>query len=260
MADEQIVEDKVSDDPVVSDDQVTEDDLRDLKYGSDEVETSNEEDESDESDETEDTEEEGEEDGQTDDQATFTKEFPNIKGDTPEEYAKNLEIAYQNSTAEALRLKGLTDKPADNAEKPVVDTSDPVALFMKQKMDEEITTAYTKFADQYPQVKSEPEYAKFTSTVAELSQTILQSQGRLAPPAELYKKAAAILDWQSEVPTPDDKLKDAVRNNTSTSRTSSTTKKTSTSKVTDAMVATNRKMYPNKTDAQIREELEPYVN
>jgi hypothetical protein len=104
-------------DPVVDDDkQVTEEDLRDLKYGNDEVETSKEADETDDTDEPEeDSEEAGDEDGQTDDEATdeseetdqpesaddsaeYVKEFPQIKGDTLEEYTRNLEKSYQNSS------------------------------------------------------------------------------------------------------------------------------------------------------------------
>lgn len=259
MADEQIVEEEVAD----NDQPVTEDDLRDLKYGSEEVETSeNEEDESEETTEEEESEEEtdNDEDGQTEPQVDFVKQFPQIKGDTPEEYAKNLELAYQNSTAEALRLKGLTEKPVKEEDKPDITESDPVSLYMKQKMDDEITTTFADFAKLYPQVEDQVEYTKFTSTVAELSNTILQSEKRLASPKELYRKAAVILDWQSQEPTAEDKLKNAVKATASSSKTPGVTKKTaSTSRVTDAMIAANRKMYPGKTDAQIREELEPYV-
>lgn len=40
---------------------------------------------------------------------TFTKQFPNLKGDTPAEYVPALEEAYSNSTNEALRLKKESD-------------------------------------------------------------------------------------------------------------------------------------------------------
>ena len=126
---------------------VTEDDLRKLKEESI-VETSKEGDEVDETNETnEDSEEAGEEDETSDSQeedaeedsqddsaeatSDFVKEFSNIKGDTPEEYARNLEIAYKNSTAEAIRLKGLTevkDEVADDFDAEDMDTSNPVAL------------------------------------------------------------------------------------------------------------------------------------
>lgn len=274
---------------VVDDDkQVTEEDLRSLKYGNSDVEKAEAQDETTKSDEDdENSKETSEEDGQTDDQTTdeesdeddetpsddtsdqYVKEFENIKGDNLEDYARNLEKAYKNSTAEALRLKGLVDAGQTKETKTetpkdiVVDTSDPVSLFMKQKMDEEITNAFSDFRKSYPQVEpGTPEYAQFTREVATLSQTILSSQKRLASPKELYTKAAVILGWEAEDKvTSKDKLGEAIKNNASISKTSSGTTKSKgkPSKVTDAMVAASRLMYPSKSDKEIREELEPYV-
>lgn len=262
---------------VVDDDkEVTEEDLRDLKYGSTDVETSEEEDETEVTEENEEeSEETGEADGQTEDQAEaeesdeepeapqFVKEFPYIKGDTPEEYAKNLELAYKNSTSEALKWKGLaegkTDSNTDKQEEPV--DLDPNALYIKQLRDNEITTAFSEITKHYPQVNDQTEYNKFVSTVGVLSNTILQSEKRLASPKELYSKAAVILGWEPEGKVDDkDKLGNALKDRAAVSKTSSaTTKKISKSKVTDAIIAANRLMYPEKTDAEIREELEPWV-
>lgn len=269
--------------PVVDDDkEVTADDLRDLKYPTDDVETSEEEDETSEGDETqEETEGTSEEDGQTDNQTTddseeddtmdsgeedseFVKEFSNIKGDTVEDYARNLERAYGESFKELKRIReaSTTQKEPEvgDSSPDEVDVSNPVSLYMKQKMDEEITTAYGEFSKTYPQVQDPQEYDKFTKEVDTLSRTILQSQKRLAPPKELYSKAAVILGWEaSNKVTDKDRLGNALRNQASVSKTTSSTKKASKSKVSDQMVAANRLMYPEKTDAQIREELEPYV-
>ncbi len=266
-ADEDDTSTAVADD----DKEVTEEDLRSLKYGSEEVETSEEEDESTDTDEDEDdSEEAGEEDGQTDDQAeeeetpTFVKQFPNIKGDTPEEYAKNLEAAYNNSTAEALRLKQLAEAKTDTGEEEdkqaPIDTSDVTSLYAKQKMDEEIQSAYADFSKKYSQVNDANEYSRFTNEVAILSNTILQSQKRLASPTELYQKAAIILGWQPEdTTTKAEKVAAAAKNGAATSKTSSATKPVSKSKVTDEMITVNRKMYPGKSDTEIRKELEEHV-
>lgn len=266
MADEQIVDTKV-----ISDDDkpVTEDDLRDLKYGNQDVEVA---DAIDETPETEEVEEEPEETegeiGKTDDtegeekpEPTFTKEFPNIKGDTPEEYAKNLEIAYQNSTAEAMRLKQQPppDTSVDKPDDSTTTTPDITSLYAKQQMDKEINEAWGKFTKQYSQTTDKTEYAKFTQTVSQLSNTIYESEDRLASPDELYRKAAVILDWTPEAPTPEDKLKMAVKDGAASTKSSNVAKPTQKSKVTDAMLAANRKMYPGKSDAEIREELEPYL-
>lgn len=266
MADEQIVEDKP----------VTEEDLRDLKYGKDGVEdespvepTDTEEVVEDESDITEGDDNDQIADDTEETPPTFTKQFENIQGDTPEEYARNLEVAYQNSTAEAIRLKQLNDdKQAQGAaevaqvadpatEEETATPVDPVSLFMKQKMDEEINTAYTDFSKTYPRVTDPTDYQNFTRTVAQLSRTILDSEKRLAPPKELYSKAAIILGWNADTKSED--LGMAVKGNAASSKTNSAVKPTPKSKITEAQMALNRKMYPGKSDADIRAELEPYI-
>lgn len=255
-----------ADETVVDDDKpVTEEDLRQAKYGADDVEDSKESDETDDTaeadEESEEASEESEEE-QSEEETSFVKEFPHIKGDTYEEYSRNLEQAYQNSTAEAMRLKALADaaQSKDETDDAKIDTSDPLSLYMKQKMDEEINSAYSSFAKQYSQVADPTEYDKFVKTVSTMSNTILQSEGRMAAPGELYSKAAVILGWESvNAISKEDKLKSALKDSAANSKTSSSTKTTPKSKVTDQMVAINRMMYPGKTDAEIREELEPYV-
>lgn len=255
-------------DPAVDDSKTTEEDLRNLKYGDAGVENSKEQDEPAGTEETAEESDKSEEDGQTEDQteeesqddSQFVKELPNIGGNTVEEYARNLEKAYQNSTTEALRLKGLADQAQKTEDKEEIDISNPLNLYAKQKMDEEIKTAFTSFSKDYSQVNDPAEYNKFTSKVAILSRTIMESESRLASPEELYSTAAVILGWDKEsAPTNKEKIGMAVKNTAAVSKTSSAVKQTSKSKVTDEMIAVNRTMYPGKTDAQIREELEPYV-
>jgi len=264
-----------SNDPVVGDDTpVTEDDLRALKYDNEDVETPEEEDETPASDDSDEAAEEAEveEEQNSDDTAeeeapapeSFTKEFINIKGDTPEEYARNLEIAYKNSTAEALRLKGLSTPPptAPAVEEPdtFVDTSNPLSLYAQQKMDQEIADAYNDFKKVYNQTEDEEKYKQFTNTVAGLSRVILETEKRMASPSELYRKAAITLGWK-ETSEPDDKEKlgMAIKQTGAASKSSPATKVAPRSKVTDEMIAVNRKMYPGKTDAEIRKELEPFI-
>jgi hypothetical protein len=262
-------------DDVDNDKEVTEDDLRKLKYESGEVESSeNEEDESAEVDEEEESTEVGEEDGQTDDQTEseeeseeseedsefdkLKKEFPYIKGDTPEEFAKNLSIAYKNSSAEAIRLKkaatgdddkdGKTDKP-----KSITD------LYVQNEIDKKINEAWNGFKKDYPQVEDPAEYEKFVATVDTLQKLSL-SQDKLTPPGDLYNMAAAALRWESNGVSSKDRTDNAIKDRASSTKpTGSGGKPRPKSKVTDEMIAVNRKMYPGKTDAEIRAELEPYV-
>ncbi len=273
---------KPAEEPPVADDdaEVTEDDLRSLKYDESGVETGNTEDEPDEEEQEDaDAEETDEEEAQADDskedgeesdeeseedQPSFVKEFPNIKGDTPEEYAKNLEAAYKNSTGEALRLKELVNKgtptDAEDEEKPA--PGNYLEMYAQQKLDEDINTSYAKFSIDYPQVKDDAEYDKFTKAVETLTNTIMSLEQRVAPPSELYTKAAVVLGWEKQsAPTEKEKLAIALKDKSATSKTSASgAKKASKSKVTDAMILVNRKMYPGKTDAEIRTELEPHIN
>lgn len=218
-------------------------------------------------------------DSEEDDSSEFVKELPNIKGDTVADYARNLEGTVIESNKEGKRLadenaalkqqlagkgsgddgKGSGDGSGDGSQ---VDVSNPLELYAKQKMDAEIANAFTAFQKDYPQaVPGTAEYAAFTNEVAILSGTILQSQKRLASPEELYNKAAVILGWEKGTnnPTDKEKLSMAVKGQAAVTKTSSSTKQVPKSKVTAEMIATNKKMYPDKTEEQIRKELEPFV-
>lgn len=271
---------ELNSDTVVDDDKpVTEDDLRALKYPEEEVETTEVEDETSEGEETEEeSEETSEEDGQTDDQTTeeeiptFVKQFDYIKGDTPEEYAKNLEQAYENSSTEGRRinaeLQELKKAPpttsvtatTEEADEPVVKT--PMELYMEQKLEQETQQAFSVIRKEYPQVNNPDEYAKFTQEVTIFAQAGI-AKGRLAPPEELYNKAAISLGWEKTATEPDDKEKlgQALKDGTASPKAGSAPSKPKSAgpKVSEAQLKLNRKMYPGKTDQEIIDELTPYL-
>lgn len=264
--------------------------LRQSKYESEDVENEDEEsledeaaDEDNDNEESEDDDvvdqdkpdddidEESEEDDEPDSEedSKLVKKFPNIQGDSWENYAKSLEAAYENSTAEAIRLKRQLESSSDDSEsdedsddsQTKVDLNNPLNLYMKQKMDEEIATAFSDFQKAHPQVNDPNEYEKFRVQVNTLSQVIRQSESRLAPPAELYNKAAVILGWEAEdKPNKKEELDMALKNKASSSKTTSKSKPKakSGSKISDGEVALFRKLNPGttKTDNDIREELE----
>lgn len=274
---------------------VEEVDLHKLKYPDEEVGTVKAEDETSESEEdvseeAEDTagdesesadEPETEEDNQEEapeDQPSFTKEFPNIKGDTPEEYIKNLEKAYGNSTSEAMRLKKLAearlaipepeigddfdtdDSPASPA--PAV-TSDPTQLWISQQMDKEIVKAYDSFKSDYSQVEDPEMYEQFVAEVATFSQAKL-AKGQIPDPSDLYHKAAVSLGWEkTSQPTAKEKLGSALKTNAASSPAkTSGAKPPVKSKVTDAQVAAYRQIARDGhslSDAEIRKALEQNV-
>lgn len=257
MSDETLQALKDKDAGVETEDETLEDEPTD--------EAEEKEEESEDVDDEEESEDvaEDEEEAEADAAPSFVKEFPQIKGDTPEEYAKNLEAAYKNSTAEALRLKGLAENKApviEQNEEEDVDTSDPTTLYFKQKMEREIQEAFTSFQKDYPQVNDPTDYQKFVTEVDTLSRTILATQKRMADPSELYTKAAVILGWEKEsTPTAKDKLDIALKDKGATTKTTSGTKSPTKSKVTDAQVKTHQLLFPDKSDAEVRKELEAYV-
>lgn len=268
----------------------TEDDLRNLKYGNGEVETDGKttEDDTTETDDSDDTSEDGgEADGKTEDQtdddetseddsSQFVKELPNIKGDTVVDYARNLESTIIESNKEGKRLSDentalkaqLTkdsgdsqDDNTDGASDDQVSAPTPLELYAKQQMDKDIATAFSAFQKDYPQaVPGTPEYDMFTNEVAIFSKTIMDSQGRIPDFAELYNKAAISLGWEKgSSPTGKEKLDMAVKDQTAVTKTTSATKTAPKSKVTPAMIALNKKIYPEKSEEQIRKELEPHI-
>ncbi len=269
--------------PVVDDNkEVTDEDWKAVKYGKDEVETSDEteedetsesEDTGEESEEAEDEESQNEEESidedseeESEEAPEFVKQFVNIKGDTAEEYAKNLEEAYKNSTAEALRLKSLATPKVeddDSTEDSTPPVQDPRLLYVDRIVEQDIKTSYEAFRKDYPQVDDPAEYEKFTNEVRDLSTYFIQTQGRAATAGELYPKAAAILGWDKQTTVDSkDKLDMALKDRSSSSKTTSSTKpKSKQSKVSDKEVQMYKLMNPESdlTDAKIREELEVYV-
>lgn len=208
--------------------------------------------------------EEGKEDGQTDDQAegdkpSFVKQVPSIAGETEAEYLKNLETAYQASTTEALRLKALseTDKGEDSEDTGPVD---PRLLYLDRMLNKDIQETFETFKQDFPQVNDPVEYAKFTEEAKNLSE-FYQSKKQILTAEELYPKVASILGWERDGTDSKERLGSALKERGSTSKTSSPTPTpTPKSKISEAEMQMNRLMYPNKTDAEIREELDPIHN
>jgi len=267
--------DQVADD----DKEVTEEDLRKLKE-SVEVETSQEEDETtdnetksedaSEEDSKTDQSQEDESEAESDDEADedtseFVKQYPNIKGDTLDEYARGIEEAYQNSTSEALRLKKLLDEATSiNSDTSVGEAddaapiTDPRLLYLDQILDKDIQDSFAEFKKSHPQVNDPLEYDKFQKKVASMSTYIMQSEQRVAPASELYSMVAAILGWKPETAVDSkERLAVAVKGTAAVSKTSSTTKPKVKSSITDAEVAIAKNMWAGgMSDADIRKQLE----
>lgn len=270
-------------DQKVEDKPVTDADLAALKDKALEVEVSKDTDESEpeteekeEKQEVAETEDEGQTESEEDtsedkpEEVTFTKKFTNIKGDTPEEYARNIETAYDNSTTEALKWKKLYEDAmptikraeAEAGSDGVSDIPIPPALqYAEQLMKNDMERDINEFAKRYPQIKDPDEYSKLEKRVGVFTKAIREEEGRVAPMSEVLQLSAVSLQWDQT--NKKEELGMAVKDSAAASKAVSATKQTSRSKVTPDQIKAARAMnpfeYANKSDTEIASDLEPYI-
>jgi hypothetical protein len=203
----------------------------------------------------------------------FTKQFPNLKGETAEEYLPELEKAYDNSFKEALRLKKENDEmkatvaqaqqviaqvPTQTPPPPAEPTptvpapasiSTPATLAEQRILAMDTTNmfaAFDEFTKSYPQARNEQEFADFQKVSNGVNQALTDRLGRTPTWLELYQGIAGTLSWQPTTPTP---TKDAVIKDAGvSSHTNSTTlPPAKRPKVSDAQIDAYQKMFTSKT-------------
>lgn len=237
----------------------------------------------DESDEEKPHEEESEADKPTD--SSFTKQFPNLKGETVEEYLPELEKAYDNSFKEALRMQqelkdnatvieqakqivAQSQQPAPATPVPPVTPQNPAATaidehpaikYAKAKQTEDMLAAFDDFKKQYPQATDQQSFDMFTRASDGVNIALTSSLGRAPTYRELFPAIAGSLGWQ---PTVDTAKKNAViKENASSSRTpgSQSPAPPKPSKVSDGQIDAYLKMFTSKTREEARKELSEVV-
>lgn len=253
----------------VEDKPVTDADIAALKAKSLEVEGSDEPDETKEEEETEEqSEEEAADDdkGQTEEvvdskEEGFKKKFLNIKGETPEEYATQLEVAYDNSTSEALKWKKMYEDAQANRPADETPASDPALTYARQMMDEAMTRDIDNFAKDYPQIRDPEQYAVLEKKVGVLTKAIQAEESRIPSMAEVLSASALILGWEKG--SKGEAVGLAVKNEAGVSKTNSQLKTTARTKVTADQIRVAREMdpikYSGQSDDVIAKDLEPYV-
>lgn len=172
--------------------------------------------------------------------------------------------AYEQSTKEALRLKGELDKKPETSPAPVTetktDTVDPDKLYLEHLRTKDLSTVWTAVLGDYPQL-ADPNgdaYKKFVQRANVMGRTILEDEKRYVEPSELYPMVISSLGLNKG--DDQDRLGAALKDGGATPKINSgSPQKPTQSKVTDSMVAANMRMYPNKTRQEIIEELEDYV-
>lgn len=225
--------------------------------------------------------------------STFTKQFPNLNGETPEEYLPELEKAYDNSFKEALRLndvikekdKIIQDNNAivDQARQIVARTQQPVqqdpanpaqpvapALpnpvadspelqWIRDERRRVMQTAFDEFKTEYPQVLDQQEFDKFSKASDGLKTALAASNGREPTDLEVFRAVAGSFGWQ---PAKNDAKKNAaIKENASIGRTQSNQApaRPRPAKVSDAQVDTYMKMFTGKTREDAVKELSEVV-
>jgi hypothetical protein len=196
-------------------------------------------------------------------EATETKESDATLTTEP---AKDLDWyikAYDNSTKEALRLKAELEKkvetpPAQEVTPPAADeVLTPEQLYIRGKISEETTAAFTAVSEKYPALKEKETYDRFVAEAKVVGTVIKDSQQRFPTPIELYEKTAIILGL---TPDTSDAVGAALKDGAAQTRTAtSTPPPAKQSRVTEEMIAMNLKAFPQKSRQEIIEELEPHI-
>jgi hypothetical protein len=185
------------------------------------TETTDEETTETENENEEETEEEDVEDEtETEEEAKFEKRFSQIQGDTPEEYAKNLEEAYRQSSTEGQRLaienkeaqkwrdqvaaavaknpeiaKLLEESTGEGAPAPYVD---PALQYAREQMNNTFAKEYNEFSELHPELVSDDVLRE--KVLAELSifADAYDAKGKRLGMADGLKKAWISLGLDAE--------------------------------------------------------------
>ena len=158
-----------------------------------------------------------------DEEYKFQKRFTQFKGDTPEEYLKELEEAYANSSTEGQRnskeakeakekldkiLTAVANNPelakaleeADNAPKP---KEDPALVFARQQMEQQYEKDWTDFTRLHPELVGNQELTNELIDEMDAIAYAAERRGKTLTMAEGLQKAWVSLGKQ----TADDKEK-----------------------------------------------------
>jgi len=236
--------------------------------------------------------EDSEEEAEAEPESSFTKQFPNLKGDTLEDYKASIEEAYDNSFKEALRLvdenKQLREQLAQaqqqlavvqtpqapqpgapapapsNAPQPPVappneaQTPDWAARAVQRDKDE-MLAAFDPFKKEYPLVLEPDNFKKFTDASDGVKLTMTKTLGRVPTWPELYNGIAGLLGWQPE--TPQAKKNAAIKAAATSSRSPSgqAPARPKPAKVSEAQVDAYLKMFTSKTREDAIKELSEVV-
>lgn len=135
-------------------------------------------------------------------ESSFTKPqgYEWVRGDTLEEFTTNLQKAYENSTAEALKLRDQLKTqpavPAENNQQTFDVSSIPEIQMLRAEQQTKMVDAFNEFAGKYPQAREPESFEKFQKASDGVAQAFMSANGRLATYPELFTGIAQVLGWQ----------------------------------------------------------------
>ncbi len=218
-------------------------------------------DETSEEDQTELTEENEEtaDEPDTQEESEFKQRYTQFQGESPEEYAKNLETGYDNSSKEAVKLsrenkdlKAQVDRVnaliANNpdlaaaitgtgTQAPVETTPvNPALAFAEAQMKQAFDREYKAFADNHPEIETDPKLADdLDSKLAIVRDVVWGQEKRMVGMEEGLNMAWALLGNKTDS---QENLRAAARDQASSGKAASGTRKGETkSKFTEDQIS-----------------------
>lgn len=228
---------------------------------------------------------EGQEPGENDEPDTFTKRFNQFQGESPEEYAKQLEDAYDNSSKEALNIKRqfedikrendrLLSVVASNPEvarqlvqpqtpaAPVVPQApqgqgDPALMFFREKFNQESETQYNEFVDNHPELRSDNALAsEMNRRIYAYGQAVRTSENR-QPSMKEAIEAAWVISGRPLNATKEEVIQMAQKSIAGQGRRSSgrPVAPNAASNYTEEQLEMARRVYPGLSDEELEKKL-----
>lgn len=237
-------------------------------------EDESEEVEDEESDDDGGAEDEDQEEGKSE-AAEFDKRYTQLKGDSPEDYAKSLEEAYANSSAEGVKLNrelaslkektagilaaaekdpdlakriGITDEDAEAVNPQPKSTSEAYA---QQLMEERMDTEYKEFAERHTEIDTDDSIRKeLLDEVSVQSAAYKAKTGRIISMKDALERSWKILGYDETNPQEKLAVKAKETASTSTAQSKPKSKKSAPTPISDKAIEMAKRFGLSEKDVQ----------
>lgn len=225
----------------------------------------------------EEAEDESQEESDDSEESEFERRFSQFKGDTLEEYVKNLEEGYANSSTEAVRLNRELRRLRDDKMSAIANSEkegdekkpaeDPALVYARQKMEEDAAKDYRTFAELHPEIDElsdqfdESLFNEFDKEAGYARDYLYRTTGKIPTLMEAMRRAWAVMNPDSNV-SKEEKVAMNAKNTAAGTKSKSIAKEKPKPKFSDAQIDAAVKMDPKlegKSRAEVEEILSKYV-